>query len=60
MAECRITTTACPRRPEVSADLGDGRYRVDGVKFSMPGRWVLRFEITTAEGTDQAAFNILL
>jgi hypothetical protein len=49
-----------PTRPEVSGDLGDGRYRVDGIKFSMPGRWVLRFEITTAEGTDRAAFNILL
>jgi hypothetical protein len=33
---------------------------MDGVKFSMPGRWVLRLEITTVEGTDQAAFNILL
>jgi hypothetical protein len=49
-----------PTRPEVSADLGDGRYRVDGVKFSMPGRWVLRFAITTAGGADQATFNILL
>ena len=49
-----------PTAPTVSTDLGDGRYRIEGVKFSMPGRWVLRFEITTAEGTDQAAFNILL
>ena len=40
-----------PTAPTVSADLGDGRYRVEGVKFSMPGRWVLKFKITAAEGT---------
>ena len=50
-----------PTEPTVSADLGDGRYRVEGVKFSMPGRWVLRFQITTPDGKgDEATFNIML
>jgi hypothetical protein len=50
-----------PTAPTVSADLGDGRYRVEGVKFSMPGRWVLRFQIATPDGkSDEATFNIML
>ena len=49
-----------PTRPQPGAELGDGRYRVNGVKFTMPGRWVLSFEISTADGRDRAVFNVQL
>jgi hypothetical protein len=49
-----------PTRPTVSAGKGDGRYRIDGLKFSMPGQWVLRFDIAADDGTDRVTFNILL
>lgn len=49
-----------PTRPSVSADLGEGHYRVDGLKFSMPGLWVLKFAISTADGADEASFNLKL
>jgi len=31
--------------PRVGAGLGEGRYRVDGLRFQMPGRWVLFFDV---------------
>ena len=49
-----------PTSPEVTAHLGDGQYRVDGVKFTMTGWWQLRFAITAAAGTDNAVFNVTL
>ncbi|MER2534594.1 MAG: FixH family protein [Rhizobiaceae bacterium] len=41
-----------PTRPQVTADLGGGRYRVEGLKFSMGGRWELRFDISAAPGPE--------
>ena len=35
-----------PTRPKVSDHLGDGDYRVDGIKFNMAGHWEMRFNIT--------------
>ena len=35
-----------PTSPAVSAHLGAGKYRVEGVKFTMSGWWELRFAIT--------------
>ena len=32
--------------------LGGGRYRVEGLKFSMGGRWELRFDISAAPGPE--------
>ncbi len=50
-----------PTTPTVSADLGDGRYRVEGVKFSMPGHWVLKFKIVAPGGrSDEAVLNVVL
>lgn len=49
-----------PTDPEMTAELGDGRYRVDGVKFSMSGRWELRFAIEAAPGSDRATFYLVI
>ena len=49
-----------PTSAEVTAYLGDGRYRVEGVKFSMTGLWELRFAVSAPAGNDEAVFNLVL
>ena len=49
-----------PTSPEVTENLGGGRYRLDGVKFSMTGRWELGFDITSGELRDSVTFNMVL
>ena len=34
-----------PTRPRVSEHLGNGDYRVEGIKFNMAGHWEMRFNI---------------
>jgi len=47
-----------PTRPRVTRNLGNGDYLVDGLKFQMPGWWVVGFEIRSGGKTDTAAFNL--
>lgn len=49
-----------PTSPQATDYLGDGRYRIDGVKFTMSGWWQLRFAISAAAGSDSVVFNIVL
>jgi len=49
-----------PTSPAVSTHLGAGKYRVEGVKFTMSGWWELRFAITAPAGNDNAVFNVTL
>ena len=49
-----------PTSPEVTEHLGQGRYRIEGVKFSMSGWWELRFDISSAAGNDTVVFNLVL
>ncbi|MCX8569239.1 MULTISPECIES: FixH family protein [Hyphomicrobiales] len=49
-----------PTSPEATAYLGDGRYRIEGMKFSMTGWWQLKFGITAPAGADDATFNLVL
>lgn len=49
-----------PTAPEVTEDLGNGEYRVEGVQFSMPGWWVMRFKVRAEGKLDTATFNLLL
>jgi hypothetical protein len=49
-----------PTRPEVTADLGDGDYRVEGMKFNMTGYWVLRITVESAGLRDVAVFALTL
>lgn len=43
--------------PEVAA-LGEGRYRVEGMLFHMPGSWRLTIDITEAGITERAEFDL--
>ena len=49
-----------PTAPKAAGHLGDGRYRIEGVRFNMGGWWVLSLEISSAAGADTAEFNIRL
>ena len=49
-----------PTAPQASGHLGEGRYRVEGMRFNMGGWWVLRLAIASPAGEDSAEFNIRL
>ena len=47
-----------PTNPEITKDAPAGVYRVDGMKFSMPGWWVITFNMKAGEMQDSVSFNI--
>lgn len=49
-----------PTRPQVTRYLGNGDYKVEGLKFHMPGWWVMDFTVTAEGKSDQVRFNMLL
>jgi hypothetical protein len=49
-----------PTAPQATEYLGEGRYRVEGVKFSMSGWWELSFDISSPAGMDKVTFNLVL
>jgi hypothetical protein len=49
-----------PTAPLVTESLGNGQYRVEGMKFHMPGWWVTTFKIARNGTTDSATFNLML
>jgi len=49
-----------PTNPEVTRNLGDGDYLVEGMKFNMPGAWELTFTVTADAGSDAATFELVL
>ncbi len=54
------TSQGLPTSPQVTAYLGQGHYRIDGVKFTTNGWWQLRLTISAAQGSDSVVFNIVL
>jgi hypothetical protein len=49
-----------PTRPEVLKEPEAGSYLVEGMKFNMPGWWVVSFSIKTADTEDSVIFNLML
>ena len=49
-----------PTQPQVTQNLGNGDYLVEGLRFQMPGWWEVSFEITAESQTDTVTFNLLL
>jgi hypothetical protein len=49
-----------PTRPQVTQNLGNGDYLVEGMKFQMGGWWVMNFDITAGGQTDRVSFNLML
>jgi hypothetical protein len=53
-------TTVVAPRPRATAELGGGRYRIEGLRFDREGWWNVRLRISGAAGTDSLAFNLVL
>lgn len=49
-----------PTSPQVTKELGAGDYQVEGMKFNMPGWWVVNFHITANGQRDTLTFNLIL
>ena len=49
-----------PTRPQVTENLGNGDYLVEGMKFQMGGWWVMDFTVTADGQSDAVHFNMLL
>lgn len=49
-----------PTAPAVTAALGDGGYRIEGVRFNMSGWWEFKLHIKAAQGEDDVTFNLAL
>ena len=49
-----------PTRPQVTEYLGEGDYRVEGLKFHMPGWWIVEFDVAADGMSDHVTFNLLL
>jgi len=49
-----------PTQPEVAKGAEDGTYIVQGLKFSMPGWWVITFQVKTQDTEDTITFNLVV
>ena len=49
-----------PTSPVVTGEIAPGRYLLEGVRFHMPGRWLLTFDVTSAEGRESATLEFQL
>jgi hypothetical protein len=49
-----------PTQPFVTQELPGGVYLVEGMKFQMPGWWVVNFHIKAGEKEDTVTFNLRL
>jgi hypothetical protein len=49
-----------PTRPQVTREVADGTYLMEGMKFSMTGWWEIKLAIQAAGGSDTAVFNTVI
>jgi hypothetical protein len=49
-----------PTAPEITKGHASGEYLVEGLKFSMPGWWVVTFHIEAGDVADDVTFNLML
>jgi hypothetical protein len=49
-----------PTRPQVTRELPDGGYLIEGMKFSMTGWWEIKLAIDGPAGADQVTFNTIV
>jgi hypothetical protein len=46
-----------PTRPQVTREVADGTYLLEGMKFSMTGWWEIKLAIQSDAGADKVTFN---
>jgi hypothetical protein len=49
-----------PTQPRVTKELGNGRYLLEGMKFSMPGWWEIMLTVHAASGIDEVRLNTII
>jgi hypothetical protein len=49
-----------PTKPQIAKELGNGDYLIEGLKFHMPGWWVVDFRIDAVGQRDVVRFNLAL
>ena len=49
-----------PTQPQAAPGDAPGQYRIEGVRFQMPGEWVVTFTIQADALTDQVTFPLTL
>jgi hypothetical protein len=49
-----------PTAPQMTKELGNGRYQIEGVKFNMRGWWTFTLAVTGPDGADVVTFNLML
>ena len=49
-----------PTKPRIKKYLGEGKYLVEGIKFSMPGYWEMRFNMKLTRIPERVIFKINL
>lgn len=49
-----------PTKPRVTREVASGTYLVEGMKFSMPGWWNIKFDIQSPQGQDKVTFNTIV
>jgi len=47
-----------PTQPQVTEELGGGRYRIEGVKLNMGGAWVIEVFVETSALRDRLRFDL--
>ena len=49
-----------PTRPQVTREVAEGTYLMEGMKFSMTGWWEIKLAIQATEGSDTVVFNTVV
>jgi len=49
-----------PTRPQVTRELPEGGYLIEGMKFSMTGWWEIKLAIEGPAGSDRVTFNTVV
>jgi len=49
-----------PTQPQVTQELEDGVYLLEGMKFSMTGWWEIKLAIQTPQASDTVTFNTMV
>ncbi len=49
-----------PTRPRITSELGDGDYRLDGMRFHMAGEWEITISIAVDGKTDVVVVGVTL
>ncbi len=49
-----------PTSPQMTQALGEGRYKIEGVRFNMRGWWEFKLTITANNTVDNVTFNLVM